>query len=510
MLLIGIDVGTTSVKGILIDNSGNILGEASQEHDLVSAHAGWAEENPEAWWEGTINVIRKLSDLSKADGRRVAALAVSGMVPALILLDSDGRPVRRSIQQNDARAYEEIGLLKGLLDEDQVFSLTGGGINQQTIPPKLLWLQKNESAGFGSAKYILGSYDYITYRLTGRLTLERNWALESGMFNIHTGEWIPEIIEAAGISEEMLPQVMAPAQVAGTLRKEVADAVGLTPNVVVAVGSGDHVASAFSSGVRDDGDVLIKFGGAGDILLCSNELVCDRRVFIDYHLIPQKFLPNGCMASSGSLVKWFTNTFFKEQKDKYEAGGGNFYAYLDEQSRTVPAGSEGLIALPYFIGEKTPIMDPLARGVFFGLSTYHTAAHMYRSILEAVGLGFLHHVRVFEEMRLLPRRYFMSNGGAKSTLWRQIVTDILGQEVEYITHHPGSSLGAAFVAGMAVGAFASWEDISWYIKDRAVITPDPPNHEIYVHCFEIYRNLYEHLRCDFRDLSAMSLSGCTD
>jgi len=504
MLLAGIDIGTTSVKGILIDDSGGILGQASREHDLISMYAGWAEEDPEVWWQETIDVLRELSFLAKSQGQGISAIAVSGMVPALVLIDSEGRPVRRSIQQNDARAHEEISWLKEQLDESKVFSLTGGGINQQTMPPKLLWLRKHEPEAFRSVKHILGSYDYITYRLTGQLTLERNWALESGMYNVYRGMWVPEIVEAAGISEDMLPQVIAPAQIIGTLRTDVADSIGLARDVVVAVGSGDHVASAFSAGVRNDGDVLIKFGGAGDILLCSDKLVCDPRVFLDYHLIPGKFLPNGCMASSGSLVKWFVNTFFREQKTRYEADGKDFYAYLDEQASAIAAGSEGLITLPYFIGEKTPIMDPLARGVFFGLSTYHTAAHMYRSILEAVGFGFLHHVRVFEEIGLSPRRYLMSNGGARSSLWRQIVTDIVGQEVEYIRHHPGSSLGAAFVAGMAVGAFRSWEDISWYITDRVVMTPNPQSHEVYAGYFKVYRNLYEHLKDDFQDLSMTS------
>lgn len=504
MLLIGIDIGTTSVKGILVDNEGNTLGDASRGHDLVSLYSGWAEEEPEVWWNGTLSVLKDLARLARRDGRRVTAIAVSGMVPALVLLDSEGRPVRRSIQQNDARAHEEIKFLKSSLDEREVFNLTGGGINQQTMPPKLLWLQKHEPEIFKSAKYILGSYDYITYKLSGKLTLEKNWALESGMFNVRTEQWIPHILHSAGITQDMLPPIKAPTEIVGPILEEIAEETGLREDILVVIGSGDHVASAFSAGVRDDGDVVIKFGGAGDILVCSNDLVCDERVFIDYHLIPGKYLPNGCMASSGSLVKWFVNSFFAKEKDRYEARGENFYAYLDKECSALPAGSEGLVALPYFIGEKTPIMDPLARGVFFGLSTYHTAAHMYRAILEAVGYGFLHHVRVFEEMGLSPKRYFMSNGGARSTVWRQIVTDIIGEEVEYITDHPGSSLGAAFVAGMAVGAFKSWDDIARYIHDRTLMIPNKQNHEVYEGYFEIYLNLYEHLKKDFRDLQAIT------
>jgi xylulokinase len=222
VLLIGIDIGTTSVKGILVDNEGNTLGDASCGHDLISLYSGWAEEEPEVWWNGTLSVLRQLSQLAKGNGRRVAAMAVSGMVPALVLLDSEGRPVRRSIQQNDARAHEEIKFLKSSLNEEEVFKLTGGGINQQTMPPKLLWLEKHEPEALKKAKHILGSYDYITYKLTGRLTLEKNWALESGMFNVRSREWIPHILHSAGITEDMLPPVKAPAEIVGPIRKEVA------------------------------------------------------------------------------------------------------------------------------------------------------------------------------------------------------------------------------------------------------------------------------------------------
>ncbi len=501
MLLIGIDIGTTSVKGVLIDNEGRLLGDASRVHDLISAQVGWAEEDPGIWWDGTLDVLRSLSGRASADGRAVRAISVSGMVPALILLDEYGRPVRRSIQQNDARAHDEIAYLQRTLDEREVFRLTGGGVNQQTMPPKLLWLQAHEPDVFSAARHIVGSYDYITYRLTGRLTLERNWALESGMFDVRSETWIPAIIDAARICQDMLPPVMSPGGIVGPLLKSVADEVGLGADVVVTIGSGDHVASAFSSGVRSDGDVLIKLGGAGDILVCSDALKYDQRVFIDYHLIPGKFLPNGCMASSGSLVKWFANSFFGPERAEFESDGRNFYAHLDGLAAGIPAGSDGLIVLPYFVGEKTPLMDPLARGVFFGLSTYHTAAHVYRAILEAVGYGFMDHLRVFQDMGLNPKRFFMSNGGAKSVLWRQIVTDIVGDAVEYITHHPGSSLGAAFVAGMGIGAFSSWGDIMEYIPDRTLMEPDMAKHETYLAYFDVYRNLYRHLKQDFRDLA---------
>ena len=497
-LLIGLDIGTTSVKGTLIDTTGRILTESSRPHDLLSPQVGWAEERADLWWENTLAVLKDLAASQDSHGGRVKAVATSGMVPALVILDATGRPLRNSIQQNDARTSVEIALLKSKLDEKVFFAATGGSINQQNIPPRLLWLFKHEPEVMAQAQQIMGSYDYIAYKLTGKYSVERNWALESGMYDVHQEAWIPWVLEAAGITSDLLPLVKGPGEPLGYLLPELAQDLGFDKDLLVAVGSGDHVASAFSAGVKDDGDVLLKFGGAGDILIGSQQLVSDPRIFLDYHLIPGQYLLNGCMASSGSLVKWFARTFFAQQIEDYEQAGRNFYAELDNLAQSIPPGSDGIITLPYFIGEKTPIMDARARGVFFGLSLHHQAAHLYRSVLEAVGYGFYHHLVVFREMGLNPSRYYMSNGGSKSTLWRQIVTDIVGAPVEYITRHPGSSLGAAFIAGMAIGVFQDWSEVDQYITERELMEPDMQKHAIYQEYFGVYCDLYEQLKTNFQ------------
>ena len=503
-LLIGLDIGTTSVKGTLIDTTGQILTESSRPHDLLSPQVGWAEERADLWWKNTLAVLKDLAASQESHGGRVKAIAASGMVPALVILDATGRPLRNSIQQNDARTSAEIAFLKSKLDEKVFFGATGGSINQQNIPPRLLWLFKHEPEVMAEARKIMGSYDYIAYKLTGKYSVERNWALESGMYDVHQETWIPWVLEAAGITADLLPPVMGPGEPLGYLLPELAQDLGFDKDLLVAVGSGDHVASAFSAGVKDDGDVLLKFGGAGDILIGSQQLVTDPRIFLDYHLIPGQYLLNGCMASSGSLVKWFARTFFAQQIEAYEQAGRNFYAELDNLAQSIPPGSDGIITLPYFIGEKTPIMDARARGVFFGLSLHHQAAHLYRSVLEAVGYGFYHHLVVFREMGLNPSRYYMSNGGSKSTLWRQIVTDIVGAPVEYITRHPGSSLGAAFVAGMAIGVFQDWSEVDQYITERELMEPDLKKHAIYQEYFAVYCDLYEQLKTNFQRIYAIN------
>jgi xylulokinase len=501
-LLIGIDIGTTAVKGTLIDTEGRLLAEASHAHDLLSKESGWAEEDPSDWWEGTLAVLKELAGRQAEFGGAVAALSTSGMVPALVLVDEAGTPVRLSIQQNDGRCHEEIEDLKQRLDEERFFALTGGSINQQTIPPRTLWLRRHEAEAWGRVAHALGSYDYITYRLTGRLTLERNWALESGMYDVRREAWVDEYLAEAGFTRANLPPLVRPGETVGTLAPEVARAVGLSPQTLVAAGSADHVASAFSAGVREEGDVLLKFGGAGDILIASDTLRYDRRLFLDYHLVPGKYLVNGCMASSGSLVKWFVHTILGADGPSR----GNPYSELDKLASELPPGADGLLALPYFLGEKTPIMDATARGLFFGLSLHHRPEHLYRAILEAVGYGFYHHLEVMAELGLPGRRFYMSNGGSRSVVWRQIVCDIVGAPVAYIVKHPGSSLGAAFLAGRATGAFRSWDEVAGYITEREQVRPDPAKHEVYQQYFRLYKDLYQTLKPAYAVLNDLRVS----
>jgi xylulokinase len=244
-------------------------------------------------------------------------------------------------------------------------------------------------------------------------------------------------------------------------------------------------------GLKENGDLLVKLGGAGDILYSLDRLEIDERLFIDYHVIPGLYLINGCMASSGSIIKWFRNAFAPELD----------YPALDAEAAGIPAGSEGLVLLPYFIGEKTPIFDPLARGMLFGLTLQHRRAHVYHAILEGISFGFYHHLHVLAERGFGVQRVRVANGGARSMLWRQVTSDVIGYPLEEVAHHPGSSLGAAFVAGMGVGAFSAWSEIERYIQVSAITQPDPERHARYQELYQLYRQLYETNKPNFRQLA---------
>ena len=496
---IGIDIGTTAIKLLVLDDQHRIQYEDSVEHPLYTESPGWAEEDPAVWWEHTTALLqRAMSHLAMENGGKtpeVRAIGVSGMVPAIILLDESGRPLRRSIQQNDARCVEQIEEIKNTFDQEELFARTGGYTNQQHVLPRLLWIKKHEPDVWSRIHRVCGSYDWIVHCLTGRWSLEENWAVESGLLDIRTRSWIEEYLDCHGIPLAWLPPVYAPLSMVGHVLPKVEKNTGVPSSAVVIAGSADHIASALAANVVEEGDLLIKFGGAGDILFCTDHFIVHEKLFFDYHDIPGKYLLNGCMASSGSLVRWFVENFVPPLPS------GNVFRELDEQAEQIGPGCDGLVVLPYLLGEKTPLFDPKARGVFFGLSLHHTPAHLFRAILEAVIYGFRHHVDVLAKRGLRPTRVFATNGGAKSRLWLQIAADILGLPLTSFKSHPGSSLGAAFLAGKSVGMFRDWSEMDECLPERQSYEPDPETAATYNVTYGVYRNLYESLKDDFHRVS---------
>jgi xylulokinase len=476
-LLLGIDVGTSATKAVVVDPAGRVVAQAERPAELSSPQPGWAEEDPELWWTNVCALCRSLPVAE------VAGIGVSGMVPAVIALDADGRPLRPSIQQNDARAAREVEELRVRLGP-AVLARTGSAVTQQSVGPTAMWLARNESETWASTRTILGSYDYVTFRLTGSLAVERNWALESGLYDLATGAWADDICTAAGIDPARLPPPRRPDEVVGEVTAAAAGETGLPAGTPVVAGTADHVASAFAAGVVDPGDLLIKLGSAGDILMASGEPLVDERLYLDFHLVPGRYLPNGCMATSGSFIRWFQR----------ELAGGAPLETLDAEADAAGPGAGGIVALPYLLGEKTPINDPEGRGAFTGLRLDHSRGHLFRAVLEATAFGFRHHLDVFAELGYRPRRIRTTNGGARSRLWKQVVADVVGYPLEALSEAAGSELGAAFAAGMGTGAFREWSEIERFVAVAETIEPDPGAHEAYGRPYAAYRALYPALR----------------
>jgi xylulokinase len=486
-VLLGLDVGTTALKAILLDPDKGIVAATARVHDATSPGPSWSEADPRDWLAGALDVIPGVCRAAGIDPSAVTAVGVAGCVPCLLLLDEHDEPLRPALLYNDGRAEREIAELRAELGDEAVLARTGAGVTQQSIAPKLRWLARHEPGLVARTRRICGSYDWLTGQLTGARYCERNWALESGLYDLGTGTFAEDLLAAAGWDAGRVSQIRDPGDVVGAILPAVAAATGLRAGTPVVGGLADHVASAFGAGLKAHGDVLLKLGGSVDILCATDRLLVDARLYLDAHPRPGLWLPNGCMATGGSAVRWFQR----------ELAGGESLAVLDREAAAVPAGADGLVMLPYLLGEKTPINDPLASGAIVGLGLGHTRGHLFRALLESFGHGLRHHLEVLAEHGIAPARARVTNGGASSWLWKQVVADITGLTLETVVDHPGSALGAAFAAGIGAGTFGAWDEIDRFVRLGPPVEPDPATRAVHDARHAVYRELYEPLRPAF-------------
>ncbi|CTQ47432.1 FGGY-family carbohydrate kinase [Roseibium aggregatum] len=484
-VVIGLDIGTTSTVAVALEPSGKTIAWASRPARLSSPQPGFAEADPEEWWQNAQAVLLEIAG-ALPDLSELAGICVTGMLPTVILLDENRGVLRPSIQQSDARCGKEVEQLLGETDEAAFLKQTGQGITQQLVAPKLRWIAQHEPDCFAKISYVLGSYDFINMKLAGNLAVERNWALEAGFIDLESHEIEEGLVALSGLPLSALPPLVSAHEMAGYVTKEAASATGLPAGLPVFGGAADHIASALAGGLTSAGDVLLKFGGAGDVIAIADRPEPDRRLFLDYHLIPGLYAPNGCMASSGSLLRWLAAMIGGSQDDEV-------LKVLDREAEAVPGGADGVRALPYFLGEKTPIHDPMARGTLTGLSLGHGRGHIWRAMLESIACGFRHHLEVLEETDRPPTRLLASDGGSRSRIWMQIVADICGQPVHALADAYGSSVGAAWVAVVGSG-LASWDDVAKATAIGAVYEPSEAGRAAGNVIYSDYRALYGALK----------------
>lgn len=484
---IGIDIGTTGTKVVLLDPDGGLLAQASRSCELFSPHSGFAEADPYQWLANVAAAVPELLKTAQVRAADVTALATTGMVPALLLVDAGRQPIGTAILQNDARASEQILELGAKYRGLDLVGTTGSALTQQSVAPTVMWLQQYEPDRLYGASTIMGSYDWVLYALGAEAHVEQNWALESGLFTI-SGDHFSPAFEKARIDPSLVPPVRRPGTVVGEVSAEGARLTGLMAGTKLVTGGADHVLSAFAAGVDEAGSFLVKLGGAGDILAASNTPVVDSRLYLDAHPKPGLWLPNGCMATSGSLIRWYQSLI-----------GGTELLQLDvEAAEREPAE---VLCLPYFLGEKSPLHDPDLRGAFLGLHLGHSRADLYRSILEGIAFGFRHHVEVFEEIGMSVDRAMVTNGGSKSVLWKQIHADVLGVPLHPVLDHPGASLGAAIIAAIGAGELPDWTSASRFLKLGTAVEPNPQSFDVYSEAYAEWRHAADALRPVSHNLS---------
>lgn len=472
-LLIGIDIGTTSVKVVAVDPDSGVVAQASRANRLSSPSPGWAEADPAQW---LAHVESALAEIAHSTAPRAAiAIAVTGMVPAVVAVDDRGAPVRPAILQNDARAGAETEELAARWDDAEALTATGSVLSQQSIAPKALWLSRHRPDEWRRTRHLVGSFDWVQLALGAPAHVEGNWALESGLYRLGGAGLAPVVEAVPGLADRLAP-IRSSGEIVGALRADVADRVGMPRGIPLVVGGADHVLSAYSSGLREPGDWLIKLGGAGDILAVATDPVADRRFFLDAHPVGGLWLPNGCMSTSGSLVRWVQHVLRVDD-----------LARMDDKA--VDRAPAEILCLPYFLGEKSPRNDPDLRGVLAGIHLGHDAADLYRACLEGIAFGFRHNAEVLRSRGVALETATVTNGGATSLLWKRIHASVLGTPLRTVRDHPGASLGAAFAAGVGVDLFDGWDQPIALVREGESVDPDPAWTRRYDQVYPLWRDL---------------------
>ncbi|HET8524755.1 MAG TPA: FGGY-family carbohydrate kinase [Thermomicrobiales bacterium] len=502
-LLLGIDVGTYSSKGVVCTSSGEVVASATVEHGLSLPRPGWAEQDADAvWWADTVHLCRTLlHDSIQPD--QIAAVAVSAIGPCMLPVDQQGHPLRPAVLYGiDTRATEEIDWLNQTFGKETLYQFDGMGLTSQAIGPKILWLRRHEPDVYAQTAKILSASSYLVLRLTGETVLDRHSASYfNPLIDIHTLAWDDRFAKPI-IELSRLPRLLWANEIAGQVTRAASAETGLPIGTPVTAGTIDAAAEAISVGVQDPGDLMVMYGTTMFFLLVTGELASDPRLWSTAYCFPGLYDITAGMATSGALTRWFRDEFAPLERNVEGNGGVPAYAALSALAAEIPAGANGLICLPYFSGERTPINDPLARGVFAGLTLSHTRAHLYRSLLEGTAYGVRHNIDAMRQLGVPPRRLVAVGGGAKNRLWLQIVSDVTGLPQVVPVQTIGASFGDAFLAGLATGLIpdraagqASWVSI------RETIEPRLQHRATYDDYYAVYRSLYEHSRSDLHTLA---------
>lgn len=485
-LLLGIDVGTYSSKGVLVAPGGAVVRSHVIEHTIDLPRPGWAEQDADrVWWGDVVALCGALLDGNPYRGGDVAGVAVSAIGPCLLPLDGQGRPLRKGILYGvDTRATEEIALLNERLGEEAIFEFSGMSLTSQAIGPKILWLQRHEPEFWARTRHLTTAGSYLVYRLTGEQVMDRHTASHyMPLIDIKTLEWSDRF--AAGIADrDMLPRLGWSDEPAGGVSQAAAAQTGLAPGTPVAVGAVDALSEALSVGAVGPGDLMIMYGSTTFFILVLNEPVPDRRTWTAAGAFRGQYNLAAGMSTTGSLTRWFRDELAKDLPEK-EA-----YRILFEGAEKIAPGADGLVMLPYFSGERTPINDPHARGVIAGLSLSHTRDHLYRAALESVAYGIRHNVETFQAMGAPVKRVVAVGGGTQSKTWLQIVSDVTGVRQIVPERTIGASYGDAFLAGLAAGVLKR-EDLQTWVRATSCIVPNTANRPLYDACFEDYHQLYQ-------------------
>jgi len=486
--LLGIDLGTSSVKSLLLDKNGKIKGITQESYNIDIPAPGCAEQNPEMWWAKTCITIKKLLAGTNINSKDIDGIGFSGQMHGIVALDEAYIPIRPCIIWADQRTKSEVDYIYSTIGRETLAQMTLNPIATGFFGASLLWLKRNEPATYSKIHKVILPKDYIRYKMTGKIASEITDASSTLLFDTANLKWNQKLVEMLELNPEVLPECFTPYTLAGYVTSACASETGLFEGTPIVFGAGDQPSQALGNGITKPGIVSVTIGTGGQVFTPVNSPIYDSklRTHTFCHVVPNTWNIMGATLSAGLSMKWL--------KDKIL--NTNSFDEMTQLAEKVPPGSEGLIFLPYLTGERTPHMDSLAKGMFFGLTLKHSKSAMIRAVMEGVVFSLKDCMDIFTDMELKMDRIISSGGGAKSKIWKQIMADVLGFDVYTSSVIEQASMGAAMLAGLGTGWFSSVEESTNKLVSlqEEIIKPNPANHEIYMKNFELYKNLYTSTR----------------
>jgi len=503
--LLGIDVGTSGTKALLIrSDDGSVVASSTRTYLLHTPKPLWAEQDPADWWEATRGAVKDVLWKAEIKGKEVAGIGLTGQMHGAVFLDERNQVIRPSILWCDQRTAEECEWITATVGPEKIVELTSNPVLTGFTAGKIIWLKNNEPGNYARVRKVLLPKDYIRFLLTREYATEVSDASGTSLFNVRKRKWADEILDATGIPRDWMPKCYESPEVTGKISREAAAATGLAEGTPVVGGGGDNAAGAVGNGIVEPGIVSSSVGTSGVVFAFAEKPVVDPllRVHTFCHAVPGKWHVMGVMLSAGGSLRWYRDTFGEMEMAVARATGTDPYELLSAEAEAAPPGSEGLVFLPYLTGERTPYPDPNARGVFFGITLRHTRAHFVRSILEGVAFGLRDSLEILKEMKIPIREIIACGGGARSQMWRQIQANVT--KMPHLTRvvDEGPAYGAALLAGVGTGAYPSVEEACRAtVRVAASTEPEKAMVPLYERYYRIYRSLYPAVKDAFSQVS---------
>jgi xylulokinase len=493
MYLLGIDVGTGGTRALIIDSEGRVVSSATEEHEpFASPRIGWAEQDPEDWWRACGSAVGKALDRGKLRADQIACVGFSGQMHGAVMLDGQDTIVRPALIWCDVRTEKQCEGLSRKIGQERLIQLTCNPALPNFTLTKFLWVRENEPHNWDRVRSVMLPKDYVRFRLTGCRAIDMADASGTLLLDVANRRWSGEVLQAAGIDGSLLPELFESPDVCGAVSVEGAAFTGLKAGTPVVAGAGDQAAGATGMGIVTPGTVSATIGTSGVVFAATDRPALDAggRLHTFCHAVPGRWHVMGVTQAAGLSLRWFRDHFGAGADD-----GRDPYERLTEEASKAPAGSDGLLWAPYLMGERTPHLDPNARGALIGLTASHGRSHVIRSILEGVVYSLKDTFTLFEEMNVPVSRIRLGGGGARSLLWRQIQADVYDREVEMVEAEEGAAYGAAILAGVGAKIWNSVDEAcDRVVRIAGKTAPQPDEMQKMKDGYKAYRRMYEAIR----------------